>query len=200
MRLIVERSMVLSGRVRQKIPAIAERWLADALAAYPAGSAAAFRREKDPFANPVGHALRVGTRAAVEALLDGREAEEICAHLEEILKMRAVQEFPPSQAISFVFLLKEALRAELAPEGPDAALCSELAELERRIDRMVLGAFDVYVRHRARVYELRINEVKRNVARLMEMGQRRGGLPPTDEGWSQRGPLEGFDAERGGGR
>jgi hypothetical protein len=200
MRLIVERSMVLSGRVRQKIPAIAERWLADALAAYPADSAAAFRREKDPFANPVGHALRVGTRAAVEALLEGREAEEICAHLGEILKMRAVQEFPPSQAISFVFLLKEALRAELATEGEGAALCSELAELERRIDRVVLGAFDVYMGHRARVYELRLNEVKRSVARLMEMGQRRGGVPPTNEDPSQLGPPERPEAQRGGSR
>jgi hypothetical protein len=167
----------LSDRLGEKTSAIAERWLADALAAYPADSAALFRQQKDRFANPVGHALRVGTRAAVEALLEGREAEEICTHLDEIVKIRAVQEFHPSQAVSFVFQLKGAIRAALGTEGPSTqglseVLSSELADLERRIDLMALGVFDIYMRYRGQIYELRINEVKRSVARVMETWER----------------------------
>jgi hypothetical protein len=186
----MESIMTLSGRLREKSPAIAERWLEGALADYPADSAAVFRRQKDPFGNPVGHALRVGTRAAVEALLAGQEPDAVCAHLDEIVKMRAVQEFQPSRAISFVFLLKEAIRAELAAEDPGEALSSELAEFGRRIDLVALGAFDLYMHHRGRVYELRINEVKRSVAQWTQMAERRRRLSQSGDDRLQPGPPE----------
>jgi len=162
----VEPIVTLSERLRAKIPAIAQRWLGDALAAYPADSAAVFRREKDPFANPVGHALRVGTRAVVEAILEGDDPEEIASHLDEVVKIRAVQEFMPSEALAFVFLLKDAIRAELGGGGPAGVPPSELADIERRIDLLALAVFDIYTRYRGRLCELRINEVKRNVWRL----------------------------------
>ncbi len=186
----VEFKIVLSDRLRKKSEAIAERWLAVTLVAYPADSAAAFRRERDRFANPVGHALRVGTRAAVEALLEGRPSDEICSHLSDIVKMRAVQELRPSQAIGFVFSLKEAVREELGSENlipktsevsktsevcPGPASLPELTDLDRRIDQVALAAFDVYMRYRAQVYELRINEVKRSVATIAQRAQRGGG-------------------------
>ncbi len=42
--------------------AIVERWLDLALATYGGDVPATFKRQKDPFANPIGHSLRVGTR------------------------------------------------------------------------------------------------------------------------------------------
>ena len=192
--------MALSARVREKSSAIARRWLAGAMTAYPADSAALFRRERDPFANPVGRALRVGTLAVVEALCEGREPEEICSHLDEIVKIRAVQEFAPSRAVSFVFLLKEAIRAELGPEDAGGAFASELAELDGRIDGIALGAFDVYMHYRGRVYELRMNEVKRSVARLIETMKRRRPPHQSDEERLPFGPLECDEAQRGSGQ
>jgi hypothetical protein len=147
--------------LRNQSEAIAERWLAVALAAYPDDSAAAFRRQRDRFANPVGHALRVGTRAAVETLLEGRPSDEVCSHLSDIIKIRAVQELLPSQAIGFVFALKDAIRTELRDDAVEQMPSAELAELDRRIDEVALAAFDVYMRYRGQVYEVRINEIKR---------------------------------------
>jgi len=178
---------MFSERLRQKSASIAERWLTAALAAYPADSAAAFRRQRDPFANPVGHALRTGTRAAVDALLEGRTSEEICSHLDDVLKMRAVQELQPSQAIGFVFSLKEAVRGELRSDGStlecgdsSPPLASELAELDRCIDRVALAAFDLYTRYRGQICELRINEVKRNVAEIARRMGRCGPWEPRE--------------------
>jgi len=196
----VEAMTVLLRRLREKIPAIAQRWLTEALAAYPAQSAAAFRRETDRFANPVGHALAAGTRAALEALLEGRDADEISACLEETIKIRAIQEFQPSQALAFVFSLKEAIRAELGREGNDPALGPGLADLDKRIDQAALGAFDLYMRHRSRVYELRINEVKRNIAVIAERAGL-GSLPPEPaEDVPQAGASECAETQRGGRR
>ena len=187
--------MALSDQLREKTVAIADRWLAEALAAYPADSAAAFRRGQDRFANPVGHALREGTRAALEALLDGRPPSEVCAALDEVIKIRAVQEFKPSEALRFVFALKAALRAELKSPPADEAVSADLAELDRRIDQAALEAFDIYMRYRSQIGELRINEVKRSVARLVEQIDRwpdrangqRSPLVPLECGQSQRG-------------
>jgi hypothetical protein len=174
--------MVLADRLREKSSAIAERWLRDTLATYPGESAAAFQRQTDPFANPVGHAVRAGTRAALDAFLHGEQPHKICFCLDEIIKIRAVQEFSPSRAISFVFLLKDAIRAELAAEDGHGSSCdSELTELEKQIDQIALGAFDIYMRYRAQVCELRINEVKRSVAKLVERLNRRNALPEADE-------------------
>ena len=189
--------MALSARMREKSSAVAQRWLADALAVYAADSAAAFQRQQDRFANPVGHALRVGRCAAVEAIVEGREPGEVCSHLDEIIKIRAVQEFKPSEAIGFVFLLKEAFGAELGRQNAAGALSSELAELDRRIDLIALGAFDIYMHYRGQVCELRIAEVKRNVGKLMERIER-WPLATRDDP-SQLGPLECDAAKRGGG-
>jgi hypothetical protein len=55
----------------------------------------------------------------------------------------------------------------------DAQLAADLAELDERVDRIALMAFDIYVRCRDQVCELRINEVKRRVSWVLDrMGQR----------------------------
>ena len=157
--------------------AIVGRWLDDALATYPENSAGAFRRQKDPFANPVGHSLRVGTRGIFEALLDGMDTEKIRPYLHEIIKIRAVQEFSASRAVGFVFHLKEAIRAELGKTAADPQFACELAKLEGQIDRIALAAFDVYVQCREQVCELRINEVKRRVSWVVDK-MNQGGVDP----------------------
>ena len=85
--------------------AIVQRWFDGVLATYPGEAAAAFGRQKDPFANPVGHSLREGTRGIFEAFLEEMDAAKIRQCLLEIIKIRAVQQFSPSQAVGFVFIL-----------------------------------------------------------------------------------------------
>lgn len=156
--------MMLRQQLLEKREAIARRWLEVVLATYPGDSGALFAREKDPFANPVGHSLRVGTERILDVLLDGTEVGEIRESLQEIMKIRAVQQFAPSRAVAFVFRLKEVVRAELEGAAEDRQFSRELAELDAQIDRIALAAFDSYVGCREQVYELRINEVKRQVS------------------------------------
>jgi len=140
---------------------ILERWMADTLAVYPDEGARAFAREQNRFANPVGHSLRVGIRAIVTALLDGNDEESIRRSLNDILQIRAIQQLSPATAVGFLFCLKAVIRDSLGRQN--GTLGAELAELDRRIDQAALMAFDLYVAHRERVYELRLNEVKRAI-------------------------------------
>ena len=120
--------------------------------------------------------------------------------LDDVIKIRAVQEFAPSQALAFVFLLKEAIRAELGSEVPRPACSAEWANLQRQIDQVALGAFDAYVRYRGQVCELRINEVKRSVAAIVERLNRRSPSPRSGEELLQMATSTCAAAQRGGGQ
>lgn len=160
----------LLKRLRAMQEAIAKRWLQEIFATYPEDTSRFLKRQQDDFANPVGRVLRNGTAVILEGLLseDALPADEICRQLNEIIKIRAIQDFSPSKAVSFVFLLKSVIREEF---GSEAEWADALVEMDRRVDQVALFAFDIYVRCREQFYELRVNEVKRNVAGLMRRWQ-----------------------------
>lgn len=176
--------MTFAQQLHDHKDAIVRRWLDDVLTSYGEEGSAAFRRGKDPFANPVGHALRAGTQAIFEALLEGADAERLREHLQEVIKIRAVQEFSATQAVGFTFQLKEAVRAELGSAASDPQFASELTKLDGQIDQLALAAFDVFVQCREQLCELRINEVKRQVSWVLDKMNERGFGPepsPVEE-------------------
>lgn len=159
--------MTLRSRLRQKKAGVLQRWLAGSTAIYAPDTSSFLHREEDPFANPVGHALRTGTEGILDCIADEFDPDRVCEHLQSIVKIRAIQDLSPSQAISFIFLLKESMRAELKPDLASVASLDELAEIESSVDQVALFAFDIYTKCRDQVSELRINEIKRSVAGLM---------------------------------
>lgn len=186
---------MLKELLQQNKDSIIERWLEDTLATYAKDTAGFLDRERDRFANPVGHALRTGTRAIFENLLDGMDPDIICGHLNDIIKIRAIQDFPPGRAISFVFLLKRAVRAGLGHQATDPRLTPGLMDIDTKIDQIALFAFDIYTKCREQVHDLRVNEVKRSVSALMDRftnGDTENESPAGDEG--------GLTSCQGGGR
>jgi hypothetical protein len=166
--------MTLKDLLQKNKTAIAERWLDRTLETYASRTAIFFKQKKDPFANPVGQALRSGTKAIVDELfeaeppLGAESANRLCAHLEDIIKIRAVQELNPSQALSFVLSLKQAIREVLEEELEDSRVVVEWMSFETRIDQLVLFAFDIYTKSREELFELRMNEIKRTGFRLLK--------------------------------
>ena len=73
-----------------------------------------------------------------------------------------------------MFLLKRAIREQLdTPSGRDA-VADELPAIESRIDELALQAFDVYVQCREKIYQLRIDELKRQTYMRLERLNRDG--------------------------
>ena len=159
---------LLRQRLCERAETVVDRWFTDVLTGYPNDAAAAFGRERDRFANPVGYSLRLGTRAVFDALIDGVDPARIRHALEEIVRIRAVQQFATPDAVAFVFRLKAAIRHELGPSLADPQVAAELRELEDRIDRAALVAFEIFTECRARIAELRINELKRSLPWMVE--------------------------------
>jgi hypothetical protein len=54
-----------------------------------------------------------------------------------------------------------------------------LAEFERRIDATALVGFDIFVRCREQLYELRLNEAKRRVSWVIKKMNERGDGPES---------------------
>jgi hypothetical protein len=160
--------MTFRETLEAKKTTIVARWLDDALSMYVQDASALFARQKDQFANPVGHSLREGTLAIFEALLDGKDAEKIRQHLNEIIKIRAVQQFSASSALCFIFRLKDIVREEVRDTLKDAEILPEYLLFEREVDEVALTAFDVYLECREQLFEIRANEMKRSVSWVIE--------------------------------
>ncbi len=138
------------------------------LETYPPDTSRFLKQEKNQFANPVGNTISLEIEDIYEELLHGRDSEKLSHFLDRIIKIRAIQDFSPAQAVVFVFHLKNAVREELGGKIRNDQLFEELLEFERRIDKLALFAFDTYVKCREKVYEIRVAEVKNRVFSLLK--------------------------------
>lgn len=153
----------------RKKDAILERWFQSVAASYPAETSRFLGTQKNPFANPVGHTLRKGLKGLLECLMEGSELTRAVPHLDDIVRIRAVQDFSPSEAVSFLFSLKAILREPGGGAG-DGSRPEHVAEMEGRIDDMALAAFDIYLSCRETLFNIKVREIKEQAA--MEAGIR----------------------------
>jgi len=160
--------MKLDEILSQKKPAVLQRWRELIQETYSAETAVFLKKGGDPFQNPVADTFRRSTDSLFASLFGGKERDEILSSLDAIVRIRAVQEFSPSQAVAFVFLLKTVVREELKAEVQSEGLHDDLLELESKIDGLALLAFDCYSKCRERIHELRAGEMKRKTHRLLE--------------------------------
>lgn len=159
--------MQIATLLSQKKAAILGRWLAMIFESYPPETAIFLRKEKNRFDNPAGYRISEGLEGLYGALLQEMERDQVLTCLDEIIRIRALQNFTPSQALAFIFLLKNVIREELAEEIRKENLAVELLDLESRIDGLALLGFDVYTKRREKIYEIKADEAKRRISGLM---------------------------------
>ena len=159
--------MQIATLLSQKKAAILGRWLTMIYESYPPETAIFLRKEKNRFDNPMGYRISEGLEGLYGALLQEMEREQILTYLDEIIRIRALQNFTPSQALAFIFLLKTVIRQELAEEIQQENLAADILDLESRIDGLALLGFDVYTKRREKIYEIKANEAKRRISGLM---------------------------------
>ena len=119
-----------------------------------------FKKSLDRFANPVGGNIREGLTKLFRLLTEGADAHEYAEPLDQIIRIRAVQEFTPSQAVGPLLELKTAVRQIFSADENCRDLLAELLPFDREVERMVLQAFDMYMNCREQLYKARIRELK----------------------------------------
>ncbi len=139
------------------------KWFQNVADTYPPETSRFLRAEKNRFANPVGFAITQGLSGVFECLLADSERGHVEPHLDEIVRIRAIQSFSPSQSVACLLSLKGIVRAQVAGEA-DPVSEDELREFDGRIDRLMLIAFDNYMDCRERLFEIKVRELKEMVA------------------------------------
>jgi len=161
--------MSLYGFLSQHRHTIIQKWFHFVVETYAPETARLLKKESNQFANPVGHTILHGIQAVYDEFLHGIDVEKLAPHLDRIIRIRAVQDFSPAQAISFVFFFKQIVRDELQSEHHQSRISSsETAAFDARVDELALLAFNIYAQCRERLFEVRLNEYKNRTNRLLQ--------------------------------
>jgi hypothetical protein len=152
--------MALTKLLTQHKDAILQKWLNLIADTYPPESST-FLKGKDRFSNPVGYTISQEINSLYEELLQGQvDSDKMSTSLDNIIRIRAIQDFSPHEAVSFVFLLKKAMLEDLGNEIEKEQSFREWLDFEPEIDKLASAAFDKYVECREQICELRVKEVK----------------------------------------
>ena len=121
-----------------------------------------FKRSQDSFANPVGANIRAGLTKLFRLIIAGAEPNSLAEPLDQIIRIRAVQEFTPSQAVAPVLELKKVVRQVFSADKEYRELLAGpgLTAFDCDVDRAALKAFDLYMECREQLYKARIRELK----------------------------------------
>ena len=159
--------MALIDLLANKKANILERWRDVMFNSYVPETARFLKSQKDRFANPIAYQLTRGLSGIMEVFLQDAETEVIIAQLDEVLRLKALQDAAPSRALAFIFVLKNIIREELAQELQDPAHAAEMTEIESRLDGLALLGFDAYMQRREKLCDVKVSEIKRKVSTLL---------------------------------
>ncbi|OCC16469.1 hypothetical protein DBT_0286 [Dissulfuribacter thermophilus] len=164
---MAEAQMRLREIIRTKEADILKEWKQTLLDTYPQDAVKFIQGQKNQFANPVGHIFDTGLTKCFSNLIFTDDNEGVKESLDEVIRVRAVQDFSPAGALAFIFDLKGIIRAYCLEQIMKEDLLEELWRLDARIDEAVLIAFNIYASCREELAEIRVNEVKSNVYFLL---------------------------------
>ena len=122
--------MKLNDLLVKKKSEILNTWLDKLMESYSSDARRFFRKQKDPFANPVGTTLKRELENLYDFLVKEWDTNQISSIMDRIIRVRAIQDFTPSQALSFVFDLKTIIRDKLKKEIIGHDLQDEVLKME----------------------------------------------------------------------
>jgi hypothetical protein len=170
--------MELVKQLAQKKSAIVKVWFEKVVNTYPIDTAQFLKNQKDPFANPVGQNSLQSLQDIFDLALGGFDPETARPLIDPIVRIRAIQDFKPSEAIGFMFDLKSIIRETVPVEAKSRQDLDALHALDKRIDRLSLLAFDIYMQCREKILDLKANETR---ARTYAAFSRAGLIKEPDE-------------------
>lgn len=165
---------------------IVSRWIATVHGTYPFDTVGFLRTVKDRFANPVGYRTEEAARALMDVVFhEEPDQEALTAAVEDIIRVRAIQDFPPETAVGIIFAMKDIVRDVVRGAASLAESAPALLALESRIDAVALLAFGAYARSRETLHRLKVEEFKRQHSQLQRLAERRAAKHTSDEADNQ---------------
>lgn len=163
-----QQRMGLSSRMQEKRREVIAAWYDHLLGTYQEVAAKAIRNNSDQFANPMGHTLTEAITTLYDELQKGMDSGKVAEALDDIIRIRSIQDFSASGAVGFIVALKGIMRKVL---GESAGSAAEWRKVDDELDEMMLSAFDVYMDCRKAIYEIRAGEIKRQMHMLLRKAE-----------------------------
>ena len=163
--------MTLKEHLHENRSGIVDQWFETVVGTYQEETRGPLRRQNAPFTNPVGFNTREGLEGLFDGLLKGMMPSETSRFLDGIVRIRAVQDFAPSEAVRFIFQLKTVVRGTLAKTQREPTSAGELVSFESAIDDLALFAFDLYMQCRETIYDIKAKEARSMTFRLLQKAQ-----------------------------
>ena len=114
----------------------AQEWLACTLRTYPEPTGGLLREAGSPFRNPVGSTLRAALVGLTRELFGGFDRQRVTALIDTVVRLRAVQNFPPAEVTEFVPLARRAVN-RLVEAGTPRLGAGTLDVVSARIDDLL---------------------------------------------------------------
>lgn len=160
---------------------ILSQWLADFLRHHSIDAIGVSRTVNDRFLNPVGHVIKNANIHLYDAILGNDiDAKEISSHMQELMRVQAVQQLSPAQALAPFTALKQHIYTLTEHSLKDKTLFKQYLEIINRIDTLMLMAFDIYVQDKENLFQIRVKELKSAQSQILRFAQLKG-FPTDDE-------------------
>lgn len=162
------RGPALKGFVEENLDTLNEKWLTAIVATYHQDSARFINGQEDRIANPMGYAIKELVSTVLNCLKSECDEQELASVIYPVVQMRAVQGFAPSEAVSFIYMLRP-LVVEMARKT------SGWEDIVLELDGVIFGlqsrAFDIYSQCREKLSEIKIEELKSNLYMLLRKSE-----------------------------
>jgi len=152
---------------------IVQKWIDLIFETYSDEMVKFLKTKTNEFANPVRKTIVENVGRIYDGILETGISENCRSGLEEIIKMRAVQEFTPHEALAFMFFLKKVVREEVQNDVTPGDFYQELYSFDEKFDELTGIAFDIYTNCREKINEIRFKELKSQTFRALEMLNRK---------------------------
>ena len=143
-----------------------QKWTEAVFAMYPFETTGFIRTQRDQC-------------AAGEQIYDavtGRDVdmEKVHASVAALIRIRAVQDLKPEQAVGVLYLYKSVLRELLLADMLAAGDVQGFLDMGDRLDTLCLMAFNLYLADREQVYAERVAQQRREASQIRRWAARHG--------------------------
>jgi len=140
---------------------VVDMWLNTLFSTYHPKTAKFLENKRNKFDNPVGSTFKEAISPLFDEIIGDFNQEKIGQYLDDIIRIRAVQDFVPSQAVGIFVVLKDIVRKALPSKDIVPEIYEELFIFDAKVDRVALMAFDIYMACRERIWEIKLNDFKK---------------------------------------
>jgi hypothetical protein len=159
--------MELAALLKENREAILARWFQLIAETYPEVTSEFLVKQKDRFRNPVGYAITQSIGPIYDQVVSAMDGDQVLDALDGIIRIRSVQDFTPTETVAFVFQLKDVIRTVVDGRIQGTEKWDGLRELESRIDRIALLAFEKYTECRENLHRVRNREIESRASRVL---------------------------------